>query len=353
MPVAYEDYDDEDDSPVKEERAPKSSSAPSLEDEEAFPDFGGGAAAPTNAPNFMAAWSSSKAPTSMPEVVSRPKKRAPAASSEGTTVATASFGSAAKTESAPAQYTGAGVPWSDSEWSRADKTAHWTSKTTSTMFEQARASCKHVKDPYAAQKAFSTVPTAKAPQAVEDKKVKAKSAPAEAAADAAPVRKQREPEAPKKKDAEGFTEVAKFVKEEKPKEKKEKKEKKGAKAVGTTSAYAALDDPVDNDKENAEGSNNKKKNRKEQKQEKQEEVKQANDVQVDTRPKKKKGKDKKKDADDDFVMPSEKKAGKQKGGKGQKGGATSDPEANMMMGLVGAAAVAVAGVFYFLSTGSQ
>jgi len=322
MPVQYEDYDDEDDSPQKQVmKGP--TSAPSLEDEEAFPDFGSGAAAPAApAMNFSAAWGSSKAPVSMPEVVSRPKKRAPTASSD-TVVETAAFGGGApKMESAPQQYTGAGVPWSDGEWSRqGDKQAHWTAHTTSTMWEQARASCKHVKDPYVTDATYSTVP-----------KPVAKAAP-QSSSTAAPVaeapKKQRQPDAPKKKDSEGFTEVAK-KEENTDKKKKKKKEGSGAAAVGGATMFASLGDGEDGEKEN-DAPGPTKKNRKQQKAEKQEIKKEEEDVKVDTRPKKNKKKDKKKDEDFDFdALPADK--GNKKGKKGSKKG--SDPGTNMMFGLL-------------------
>jgi len=336
--------------------------APSLEDEEAFPDFGGaGSTAAAAAPNFMAAWSSSKAPVSMPEVVSRPKRAAQPAADQGahSVPAVAQMGASAPAVAAAPAETGAGVPWRDSDWNRAaakENMPSWSSvsNTTASAIESARKAAGKRVDPFAGHvAACSTVPKKK-PVAPKTEAFAPAAQPSSsstaAAAEPAPEKKKKEPKKKSTADSEGFTEVA----PKKPdKGKKQEEEKKGGKKVGGASAFASLSTGGDEtEKENKAPAG---KNRKQQKKEKQEEKEKEHDVVVNTntapnKKKKKQQQEKKKvDEVDEFAVEAkDSKKGSKKGGKKGKKDVQVE-ESSLPMGVIGAALAMVAGLGLYFS----
>lgn len=331
MPVEYGDYasdDEEESSPVQVRKQNLN-----VQDEEAFPDFGGAAGPAAPAINYAAAWSSSKAPAAMPQPVAR-KRTAPTPAAAVAAPA-AEFGAARPAVEAK---TGAGVPWSDNEWQKSDSKTNqpaWTqTNKINTLYQQAFASCRVTEDPYAAGSSqdYSTVPK---------KVVKPTSQAAPSAADTAEpveVKKEKKEKKKKVKGEDGFTEVRA------PEREKKEKEKKGppspqlsAATKVSTSLYAALEDPNEQQQEVKQEGGKKKKSKAAKPEQTQEKSSKEPEVQVDTRPKKKKEKKKKSTDDDEFLTKAEKQ-----GKKGEAGG--------LPVTMVGAALVAVAGVAFYFST---
>merc|ERR1711934_164214 len=335
MPL--EDHYDSDDSDQEQvtQRQPRGPvSAPSLEDEEAFPDFGtGGPASAAPAPNFMKAWSSSKAPTNAPKPSApKPRRAAPVAVMSDV----AEMG--APVPSAAPQRSGGGVSWNESQWSSKSAQANlptWSSKGNlgAGQWEQAKKSAGTYCDPYAREGSYSTSPV--------KKKVPTREATQSAAA--APVAEAPKQRAPKKssKDADGFTEVA-----VKKREDKKKDDKWEGQVLGGNTAFAALDDKAAPEKE-APGASKKKKGGQKKGSEKKESSK-AEEAEpevkiIDTAGRNKKKKAKAKEEEDPFTADTSSKKGSKKGKKdAAKGG--------LPMGVIGAALVGVAGVAYYFST---
>jgi len=338
MSIEY-DSDASSDEVQAQVKAPaKPLAAPSLEDEEAFPDFGEGASAPTAAaPNFMAAWSSSKAPQKMPEPVSKPKRKAV------TTEAAQPAASVVQQAPAAAVSTGAGVPWSEGAWSMnaaKENQVTWLNKRNLNI-DQAFKSAGKYKDPAALATTSSSTAPKKKKQEVAKAAPSASQPKVEEQATAAPPKKER-PQKKITKDDDGFTEVVSHKREER----KDKPEETGGKVLGVKSAFDALDDNEDVEKENS--APGKKKNRKQQKQEKKEKEEVVEDVKVITAPKKKK-KGKAKEEDFDAVMAEDKASQKEGSKKGKKKGNDEQQAGGLPLGIVGAALVGVAGLLFYFS----
>lgn len=331
MDLTYDSDGSEEETQVKPTR---NTQAPSLEDEEAFPDFGNASmpAAPS-AQNWSAAWSSSKAPQSMPQPVSKPRRKAPV---EAPRVMADAHSTAVTTETR----TGGGVSWNESAWSTnasKENKPSWAARKN-THYEQALTSAGPCVDPYVPKSTeYSTAPKAKARQAAPV--VAAPAASASKDTTEAPSTKAVRPaKKTSGKDSDGFTEV---VSHKKPEEKKEK-EKSTAKILGEKSAFAALDDNRDGEKE----SGGKKKGKEKKKEKKVEDV--IPEVQVNTAPKKKKKAAAKGKEDEDFgtVLAEDKKKGSSKK---KKGGEAEQPASGLPLGVVGAALAGVAGLMFYFS----
>jgi len=201
------------------QRQPQRPQQPFKVETESFPEFGGPVAtAPASTMNFSSAWASSAAPKAMPEVVSRPKRRAQAPSAEA---------AGGAVQDAPAA---TAIPWRPSDWGNARSAPLWSGPAPRKFMNTPR------EDPYCTVMSGS-------PQAPKERA--APKQRAEAAAPAPepekPKRERREVQRPKE-DSDGFTSVA--TRKHRP---SGDKPEAMAKAVETYSAYDALlvEEPVE------------------------------------------------------------------------------------------------------------